>query len=353
MFQKESTDRRTPMADLKQRFEQAAEEVQHLPERPGNDVLLQLYALYKQATEGDVTGRRPGFTDFRGRAKYDAWAGVRGTSQEEAMEAYVDLVLTGAANGIGRLLAERLAAEGARLALWDVDAAGLAAVEQACADAPGTVTTYRCDLTDRAQIYAAAEKVHADLGPVDVLINNAGVVSGKPLLEIEDEEILRTFDVNALALFWTTRAFLPAMIAQGHGHVVTIASAAGIVGTARLTDYSASKFAAVGFDESLRLEMKRLGLPIHTTVVCPFYIGTEMFRGARTRFSWLLPILTPEYAVRRILTAIRKKRRRLIMPRFVYLTYPIRALPVRAFDALLKFFGVTTSMDAFVGHDGP
>ena len=80
------------MADLKQRFEQAAEAVQDLPERPGNDVLLRLYALYKQATVGDVEGERPGFTDFRGRAKYDAWAEREGMEAEEAMQAYVDLV---------------------------------------------------------------------------------------------------------------------------------------------------------------------------------------------------------------------------------------------------------------------
>ena len=260
------------------------------------------------------------------------------------------IVLTGAAHGIGWLMALKLAAQGARLALWDVDTAGLEEVRRACAEAPGTVATYRCDLTDREQVYATARRVHDDLGPADVLINNAGIGSGQPLLEIDDAAIERTFDVNTLALFWTTRAFLPGMIEQGRGHVVTVASAGGIVGTARLTDYSASKFAAFGFDESLRLEMKRLDQPIHTTVVCPFYIRTEMFKGVKTRFPWLLPILTPEYVTDRILKAIRTKKRRLIMPRFVYLTYPLRLLPVPAFDALLGFFGVTSSMDEFVGR---
>ncbi len=80
------------MSDLQARFETAAQEVQELPKRPDNDVLLKLYALYKQATAGDVSGRRPGFTDFAGRAKYDAWKKLKGTSQEEAMQAYIDLV---------------------------------------------------------------------------------------------------------------------------------------------------------------------------------------------------------------------------------------------------------------------
>ena len=80
------------MADLKAEFETAAKEVQQLPSRPGNDTLLDLYALYKQATAGDVSGSRPGFTDFVGRAKYDAWAKLKGTSKEAAMRSYIELV---------------------------------------------------------------------------------------------------------------------------------------------------------------------------------------------------------------------------------------------------------------------
>src|SRR5207247_8346795 len=137
-----------------------------------------------------------------------------------------------------------------------------------------------------------------------ILINNAGVVSGKGLLEISEEAIQRTFDVNTLALFWTTRAFLPGMIARDRGHVVTIASAAGIVGTSRLVDYCASKHAAVGFNEALRLELKRQGNKVVTTVVCPFYISTGMFEGVKTRFPLLLPILEPQKVADRIVDAI-------------------------------------------------
>jgi all-trans-retinol dehydrogenase (NAD+) len=131
---------------------------------------------------------------------------------------------------------------------------------------------------------------------------------------------------------------------------VTIASAAGIVGTSRLVDYCASKHAAVGFDESLRLELRRLGSPVKTTVVCPFYISTGMFAGVKTRFPLLLPILTPEYAVERIVDAIRRDRPRLVMPRFVYSTWLARLLPVAAFDAIMELLGVNRSMDEFVGR---
>jgi diazepam-binding inhibitor (GABA receptor modulating acyl-CoA-binding protein) len=80
------------MPDLRATFTTAAAEVQELPQRPNNDQLLQLYALYKQATEGDVKGSRPGFLDLTGRAKYDAWAAKKGTTTDKAMQAYIDLV---------------------------------------------------------------------------------------------------------------------------------------------------------------------------------------------------------------------------------------------------------------------
>ncbi|MDE2995747.1 MAG: short-chain dehydrogenase, partial [Bacteroidota bacterium] len=110
------------------------------------------------------------------------------------------------------------------------------------------------------------------------------------------------------------------------------------------------KFAAIGFDDALRIEMKRLGTPLTTTMVAPFYVNTGMFDGVSTRFSWLLPILDPEYVVRRIHKAIRKGRKRLIMPRFVYVGYPLRLLPIGLYDWLGDFFGISRSMDDFRGR---
>lgn len=80
------------MSDLKARFEQAAQEVQQLPKRPGNDVLLKLYALYKQGNVGDVSGARPGILDMQGRMKYDAWAKLKGVASDQAMNDYIALV---------------------------------------------------------------------------------------------------------------------------------------------------------------------------------------------------------------------------------------------------------------------
>ena len=257
------------------------------------------------------------------------------------------VLITGAARGLGRLLALGAAARGARVTLLDQDEGGLRALQ---GELGPSAAAFAVDLCDRPAVQAVAARVLEERGRVDLLFNNAGVVTGKPLLECSDAAIERTFQVNALALFWTVRAFLPGMIANGRGHVVTIASAAGLGGTSRLTDYCASKFAAVGFDEALRLELQRLGHPVRTTVVCPFYIDTGMFQGVRTRFPSLLPILKPEYVAGRILEAVANNRQRLILPRFLMLVPVFRFLPVPAFDALMGFFGVNSSMDDFVGQ---
>lgn len=261
-----------------------------------------------------------------------------------------NVLITGAASGIGRMMAEKIAGLGGNLFLWDVNKEGLDSLGEALRKQGKTVYTYAFDLTERMAIYATAQKVLEDCGSLDILINDAGVVSGKPILEASDEDILRTFNVNALALFWTTHAFLPSMVKRNSGHIVTVASAAGVVGTAKLVDYSSSKFAAVGFDESLRLELKRQKINVRTTVVCPYYIDTGMFEGVKTRFPFLLPILKPEYVVNRIIKAVRRNRRRLIMPRFVMISYPARILPVPIFDALISFLGINKTMDEFKGR---
>jgi all-trans-retinol dehydrogenase (NAD+) len=140
------------------------------------------------------------------------------------------------------------------------------------------------------------------------------------------------------------------MIAANYGHIVTISSAGGVIGSALLADYSASKFGAFGFDEALRAEFNKRKLNIHTTIVCPYYINTGMFAGVKTRFSFLLPILEQEKVAERIVQAIAKKRRRLIMPLLVYSTWLLRLFPVAVFDWVATLLGVHNAMDEFSGR---
>ena len=187
-------------------------------------------------------------------------------------------------------------------------------------------------------------------GPVDILVNNAGVVSGQPLLDLSDERIETTFRVNALAPFWVTRAFLPAMLAQGAGHIVIVASAAGLIGSPRLTDYAASKHAAVGFAEALRMELRQGAPALRVTVVCPSYIDTGMFEGVTTRFSRLLPILKEDDVVTAVLQAIQRDRPSVLLPFMVRTLPAMRLLPTRAFDRVADLLGVTSQMNGFTGR---
>jgi all-trans-retinol dehydrogenase (NAD+) len=260
------------------------------------------------------------------------------------------ILITGASSGIGKLMAETFAAEGARVILWDCNRLTLEAAEKELTERGLRCTTYLCDVSSRDSVYDTAKRVIDEHGPIDILINNAGVVSGRPLLEISDAEIERTFGVNALAPIWTTRAFLPAMIKRDRGHIVTIASAAGLIGAPKMTDYAASKHAAIGFDDALRSELRHLGhRGIRTTVVCAYFISTGMFDGAGTATP-LFPILTPDYATRQIVRAISRGRRRLLLPRAVAVVYLGRLLPVPIFDWIVRALGVTRSMDGFTGR---
>ncbi|MDQ0769611.1 all-trans-retinol dehydrogenase (NAD+) [Pseudarthrobacter defluvii] len=256
------------------------------------------------------------------------------------------LLITGGGSGLGRRMALGAARRGSRVVIWDVDAEAGAAVRDEIRAAGGSAEAQAVDVTDRAAVSAAA----AAAGPVDVVVNNAGVVSGQQFLDATDEAIERTMKVNVMALYWVTRAFLGGMADRRRGTVVTVASAAGLVGVARQTDYSASKFAAFGFNESLRAELRAGKVGVNTLVVCPYYIDTGMFDGVQTRWPRLLPILEEEDVAAKVLEAIEAGRRKLVLPPLVNLLPVLRILPVSLFDRLMDVLGVNQTMDHFTGR---
>lgn len=257
------------------------------------------------------------------------------------------VLITGAGSGIGRLMALDAAARGAaEILIWDLSADSGVAVRDEITAVGGQARSFEVNVADSAQVETVAERT----GPVDILINCAGIVTGKKLLDADADAIRRVYDVNTLALYWTTKAFLPGMLERDRGAVVTIASAAGLTGVARQTDYSASKWAAVGFTESLRSELRAEGSRVGTLVVCPFYINTGMFDGVRTKFPRLLPILEETDVSTRVLDAIESGREQLVMPPLVRLVPGVRLLPTRAFDKVMDFLGVNQTMDHFTGR---
>ncbi|NWS36298.1 RDHE2 dehydrogenase, partial [Polioptila caerulea] len=263
------------------------------------------------------------------------------------------VLITGAGSGIGRLLAIKFASLGATVVLWDINQEGLnCTVKLAREKGAGRVHSYICDCSKRQDIYRVADQVKKEVGDVSILINNAGIVIGKRFLDSPDSLVEKTMEVNTMAHFWTYKAFLPAMIAANHGHLVSIASAAGLCGTNQLSDYCASKFAAVGFAESVDMEMRILRKNgVKTTIVCPYMINTGMFDGVKSRWPRMLPLLDPEYVAEKIVSAIRRNQEVLLIPRTVYVLYFLKSfLPVKATVLLLDYFGSFNIMNTFKGR---
>ncbi|XP_064597332.1 epidermal retinol dehydrogenase 2-like isoform X2 [Liolophura sinensis] len=249
-------------------------------------------------------------------------------------------------------MAVKFAALGCHLVLWDISERGNQETAKEVKGQGAKVSCYQVDLSKREQVYQTAEKVKEEIGHVDILINNAGIVTGKKFLDCPDSMIQKTIEVNSCAHFWTVKSFLPEMIERNQGHIVTMASSAGILGLNGLADYCASKFAAVGFDESIRFELEVQGkTDIHTTVICPYAINTGMFDGVESRFSSLLPILEPDYVASTIVDAILINQQVLYIPKLLYVMLGLKGiLPAKCNYILCRFFGATALMDKFVGR---
>ncbi|XP_007231130.3 epidermal retinol dehydrogenase 2 [Astyanax mexicanus] len=263
------------------------------------------------------------------------------------------VLLTGAGSGLGRLMALEFARLGARLVLWDIYEEGNLETARIIKETHNVrAHTYTCDCSKREEVYKVADQVKREVGDVTILINNAGIVTGKKFLQCPDSLMQKTMDVNSTAHFWTYKAFLPAMIAGNHGHLVSIASSAGLVGVNGLADYCASKFAAIGFAESVGLELLATGSDgVKTTIVCPFFINTGMFEGANTKFPRLMPILEPEYVCKKIMDAVRRDQVYLCLPRFMYLIVALKhILPAKMGVMLGEYLGAFDLMATFKGR---
>jgi NADP-dependent 3-hydroxy acid dehydrogenase YdfG len=226
-------------------------------------------------------------------------------------------VVTGASSGIGEAIAARLSRAGAIVVLVGRDTARLEAARGRC---DGRAWVQRADVTDAAQVRAVAEAVREKHGGTDILVNNAGVVMSGLLVEVDEADWRRLFEVNVLGVVHGCRAFLPGMVGRGAGgHVVNMASAAGIVGTYGMSTYSASKFALAGLTESLRFEMRRHRIGV--SLICPSYVDTPLAEKVKVVGSMDTPraraaierefkknSVKPELVAERTLEAILKNR---------------------------------------------
>jgi len=253
-------------------------------------------------------------------------------------------LVTGAGSGIGRETAMVLARLGVRLVLWDVNKTGNEETRQIIQDRGGTSYAYLVDVSNTASVMSTAEKVRREIGEITILINNAGIVYCDGIMKITDDQVRRTLNVNLLGQIIVTKALLPSMLDNNHGHIVNIASIAGLTGLPGMTDYCASKYGSVGFTDALELEMEFMKRPIHTLKVCLGLVQTPLTRDIKDkacpkhmRRAEDCGYLMPDYVAEKIVESIQTNRSFLLLPAALY---PILALkylvPTKRFCTMLK-----------------
>lgn len=264
-------------------------------------------------------------------------------------------LITGAGMGMGRLYALRAAREGAAVViLWDVNAENLEKVAVEVVRQGAQAVVQQLDLSNLEAIKSAAAELQRDHGisAPQLLVNNAGIVKGGPFWEHDPaQDISKIMDVNALAPMYVTSQFLPAMMAAAQpARILNIASAAATLANPNMSVYAASKWAVLGWSDSLRLELERAHSPIAVTTFCPSYISTGMFEGAKGPL--LTPILSPEVAVERAWAAMLAATPIRLTPWSARLAVALRGvLPTPAWDFVAgNVFKVYNSMDNFTGR---
>jgi len=272
-----------------------------------------------------------------------------------------NVLVTGAAMGMGRLFAERAIAErAAAVVLLDVDEAKLNDTLEALEALAGEtthITGYVVDVSDADEVADTAAAVLDEVGRIDVLVNNAGVVRGNHYFWETDLErdAKFTIDVNTLAPMYVAHAFLPQMIAaRGECRMLNLASAAGFTPNPRMAVYAASKWAVIGWSDSVRLELKQAGHDhVKVTTVCPYYTNTGMFDGATS--APLLPILEPGEVVDEAWKAMLAGRSFVVLPKTVMLSEMLKGVvPIDVRDFIAdRIIGVYHTMDDFTGRGDP
>lgn len=208
------------------------------------------------------------------------------------------VVLTGGSNGIGRQVAQLLGERFIKVAILDIS--------PPTGTLPNSVRFYQCDITSAEDIAETAKAIRASLGRPTILINNAGLLTGKTILRTTPEQTRRMFEVNTFAHYWLAQEFLPDMIAANHGMVVTVASQAGYAVTPNMVDYSATKAAAIAFHEGLAAELvTRYQAPrVRTVLITQGFTRTALIKNLTPEDTWFNPLLYPETVAENIVKQV-------------------------------------------------
>lgn len=271
------------------------------------------------------------------------------------------VLITGGASGIGKLMGGMALDKGAAaLVIWDINQESIESVVSELGQAAkaqgraGRVYGMRVDVSNQAMVADRYEQTKREVGEIDILINSAGIItSNKTFDQCTPDEINRTMMVNALAPMYVTQQVLPDMVARDSGHICNIGSAGGMISNPRMSIYAASKWATIGWSDSVRIELREMRSRVRVTTIAPYYITTGMFDGVRSK---IFPLLRPENVASRILRAIERGAAfKMFMPwipcphHFIRLLQGI--LPIRVFDWLVgRVLGIYHTMDHFTGR---
>ena len=258
------------------------------------------------------------------------------------------VLITGGGSGIGKIMTRLMLEREAKVIIWDISQANIDETLSMFSN-KGEVFGFKVDVSDSEQIEVTATKVRQEIGVVDVLINNAGIVVGKFFHEHSVADITKTMEINAIGPMYVAREFLQDMIHQNSGHICNIASSGGLISNPKMSVYAASKWALIGWSDSVRLEMKEMNKDIHLTTIMPYYIHTGMFDGVKSK----IPILDPEAASLTIVKAIEKNRKMVTIPGYIYRLTRIGQgiLSINMFDWFAgRVMGIYKTMEHFTGR---
>lgn len=243
------------------------------------------------------------------------------------------VAITGGARGIGKATAQALVRKGARVAIGDLDTE---LAEQTAAELGGGTVALALDVTDRGSFTAFLDEAERQLGPVDVLVNNAGIMPVTPLVEESDASIKRQLDINVYGVIVGMQLAIERMQPRNSGQIVNLASQAGKGGIAGIATYSASKHAVVGLSEAARMELRETDVEI--ACVMPTVVNTELTHGVEQR---LVKAVEVEDVANEIVDALEVPRFDVFVPRSNGVMFKIvQILPRRTREAIGRLFGI-------------
>ena len=238
------------------------------------------------------------------------------------------VAITGAARGIGRATAAALVRQGARVGIGDID---LELARKTAAELGDAVRAYELDVTSRPSVAAFLDAVERDLGPLDVMVNNAGIMPIGSFVEESDASAVRQLDINVHGVIFGMKEALPRMLPRGGGHIVNLASVAGKGGFPHLATYCATKHAVVGISEAVRAEYRDAGIEV--SLVMPSLVDTELTSGVKAGRG--IDKARPEEVADAIVEALQTSRFDVFIPRSVgRITKVMSMLPRRAAEGV-------------------